>query len=246
MKDYEFLSQATITIEDVKKEIVSESYLFNVLKWLTKKNRIKKLKGGLYATINPLTKDLFINKYEIATALYSDTAVAYHSALEFHGIANQVYFDVHVISSKRYSPVDIEGLEYMFFKTDYIDGILEYEQNSTIRVTELERTVVDCIDRIDIAGGLEEVFYALSAITYCDEIKLLSHLKKYDKKFLYKKVGYLFSILKPKYLSENFYQICKQNISNRNDDIRENKAASSEYIKDWKLIAPKKIINTEN
>ena len=37
MKDYEFLSQATITIEDVKKEIVSESYLFNVLKWLTKK-----------------------------------------------------------------------------------------------------------------------------------------------------------------------------------------------------------------
>ena len=113
MKDYEFLSQATITIEDVKKEIVSESYLFNVLKWLTKKNRIKKLKGGLYATINHLTKDLFINKYEIATALYSDTAVAYHSALEFHGIANQVYFDVHVISSKRYSPVDIEGLEYM-------------------------------------------------------------------------------------------------------------------------------------
>ena len=213
---------------------------------LQKKNRIKKLKGGLYATINPLTKDLFINKYEIATALYSDTAVAYHSALEFHGIANQVYFDVHVISSKRYSSVDIEGLEYMFFKTDYIDGILECEQNTTIRVTELERTVVDCIDRIDIAGGLEEVFYALSAITYCDEIKLLSHLKKYDKKFLYKKVGYLFSILKPKYLSENFYQICKQNISNRNDDIRENKAVSSEYIKDWKLIAPKKIINTEN
>ncbi|MBP5357020.1 MAG: hypothetical protein J6Y68_02595, partial [Clostridia bacterium] len=227
MKDFDFLSQAIITIEDVKKEISSESYLFNALKWLTKINRIKKLKGGLYATINPLTKDLFVNKYEIATALFNDTAVAYHSALEFHGIANQVYFDVHVISSKRYSSVDIEGLEYMFFKTDYTDGILECEQNTTIRVTELERTVVDCIDRIDIAGGLEEVFYALSAITYCDERKLLNHLKKYDKKFLYKKVGYLFSILKPKYLSENFYQICKQNISNRNDDIRENKAVSS-------------------
>ena len=246
MEDYEFLSQALITMEDIKKEIFSESYLFYVLKWLTDKNKIKKLKGGLYATINPLTKDIFANKYEIATALYSDAAVAYHSALEFHGLGNQVYSDVHVISSKRYSPADIDGLEYVFFKTDYKEGISEYEQNTTIRVTELERTVVDCIDRIDVAGGLEEVFTALSAINYCDESKLLKHLQNYDKKFLYKKAGYFFSVLKPKYLSEDFYQKCKENISNRDDDIREHKSLNSKYIKEWKLYVPAKIVNTEN
>lgn len=133
-----------------------------------------------------------------------------------------------------------------FLYNNYKDGILEYEQNAVIRVTELERTIVDCIDRIDVAGGLEELFSALSAISYCDEDKLLKHLFSYDKKFLYKKVGYLFSLLKPNYLSKNFYKVCKEKISTRDDDIREHKVISSLYIKDWKLYAPEKIINTEN
>ncbi|HBF86382.1 MAG TPA: hypothetical protein DDW54_01735 [Clostridiales bacterium] len=246
MQDYNFLGQALITMDDIKKEISTESNAVYVLKRLTETNKIKKLKGGLYATVNPLTKDIFANKYEIATALYKDAAVGYHSALEFHGLGNQVYSEVHVISSKRYSLDDIDGLEYVFFNNKYSEGISEYEQNTVIRVTELERTVVDCIDRIDVAGGLEEVFTALSAINYCDEKKLLKHLQYYDKKVLYKKVGYLFSVLKPKYLSEDFYRKCKENISARDDDIREYKTLSSKYIKEWKLIVPEKIVNTEN
>lgn len=86
-----------------------------MLKCLTEKNILKKLKGGLYATINPLTKDIFANKYEIATTLYNDNIVAYHSALEFYGLGNQVYSNVQVLSSKRYSPIEIDGLEYFFF-----------------------------------------------------------------------------------------------------------------------------------
>lgn len=86
----------------------------------------------------------------------------------------------------------------------------------------------------------------MSMISYCDEEKLLKHLAGYDKKILYKKAGYLFSILKPTYLSERFYEICKQNMSVCDDDIRENKKNSYIYNDEWKLYVPKRIINTEN
>lgn len=246
MKDYEFLGQALITMDNIKKEIQNESKAIYVLRRLIEKNILKKLKGGLYATINPLTKDIFANRFEIATALHNESFVGYHSALEFYGLANQVYFEVHVISSKHYSSEYINGLEYNYLNSKYIEGVLENEQNSIIRITELERTIIDCVDRIDVAGGLEEVFYALSSVTYCDENKLLKHLFNYNKKYLFKKIGYLFSLLKPKYLSENFYKICKENISTRDDDIRDYKGIPSKYNKEWKLYVPERIINVEN
>lgn len=246
MKEYNFLSQAIITMDDIKKEIQFESNRFYVIKRLLDNNKIKKLKSGLYATVNPLTTNIFANKYEIATALYKGVYIGYHSALEFHGFGNQVYSNVYVASNKHYSPVEIDGLEYIFLYSNYYDGIIEKEQNSTIRVTELERTLVDCIDRLEISGGLEEVFTALSAVNYCDEKKLLKHLEYYNKKFLYKKTGYLFSILRPKYLSEGFFEVCKNKMSMRDDDIREHKSLTWKYVSEWKLYVPTEIINMEN
>lgn len=246
MSKYRFLSKALIKVEEIKKEFNSDATLFGALNRLVKSGKIIKLKGGLYATVNPLTKDIFANRFEIATALHKDAYVSYHSALEYYGLATQVYSDVQVITSKRYMPIIIDDLEYHCYNVDYIEGIVEYKHNAIIRVTEIERTVIDCIDRIDLAGGLEEVFLALSVINYCDERKLIFHLKKNNKKILYKKVGYLFSLLKPTYLTEEFYLLCKNMMSKRIEDIRENKYVSFKLCKEWKLIVPSKIINMEN
>lgn len=246
MAEYAFLSKTIITVEDVKKSVASESAVFSALKRLVDSGKIVKLKGGMYATVNPLTKDIFANRYEIASALYENVYVGYHTALEYYGISTQMYSDVHVLSETRYNSMVIEDLEYQFYKSNYNSGIITAKQNTIIRITELERTVIDCIDRIDIAGGIEEVFMALIAIKYCDEKKLIQHLQGYNKKNLYKKVGCLFSYIKPKYLSDNFYKICHDNMSHREDDIRENKLVAYIYDKEWKIYLPKHIYNTEN
>ena len=87
---------------------------------------------------------------------------------------------------------------------------------------------------------------ALTMISYCDENKLLKHLSGYGKKIIYKKAGYLFSVLKPTYLTKYFYEECKRNMSKCDDDIRENKKNAYEYISEWKLYVPKQLMNTEN
>ncbi len=246
MSEYVFLNHALIKVGEIKKEFASEATLFGALKRLSDNGKIVKLKGGLYATVNPISRDIYVNRFEIATALHDGAYCAYHTALEYHGLATQVYSDVHVITEKRYAPMTIDDLEYQFFQSGYNGGITETKRNAKIRVTELERTVVDCLDRILLSGGIEEVFMALTMINYCDEDKLLKHLSGYGKKIIYKKAGYLFSVLKPTYLTERFYEVCKRNMSECDDDIRENKQNAYVYSSEWKLYVPKQLMNTEN
>lgn len=246
MSEYTFLSKALIKVDEIKKDFASESSLFGALKRLKDNGKIVKLKGGLYATVNPIEKDIYVNRFEIATALHEGAYCAYHTALEYYGLATQVYYDVHVVTEKRYSPMVIEGLEYQFFQNEYNGGIIETKQNTQIRITELERTIIDCLDRLLLSGGLEEVFMALTMINYCDEDKLLKHLSGYGKKIIYKKAGYLFSVLKPSYLTGHFYEECKKNMSKFDDDIRENNKNAYIYNSEWKLYVPKHLINMEN
>lgn len=118
---------------------------------------------------------------------------------------------------------------------------MRLEQNAEIVVTDLERTVVDCIDRIDLAGGLEELVTALNGITHLDEQALLSYLKEYNKKFVYKKAGFLLSLLKKDLLSQNFFDICKQNCSIKLEDISENKRCREKRISIGDLCIPKNL-----
>lgn len=75
---------------------------------------------------------------------------------------------------------------------------------------------------------------------------LLSYLKEYNKKFLYKKTGFLLSLFKKDLLSQNFFHICKQNCSVKIEDISENKKMPRKTNKFWGLMYPEKLINTEN
>lgn len=245
MEDF-YLSQALFRTQEILDNFTNERSMQVKLKALSENGRIEKIKNGLYATVNSLTGDIFASRFEIASALFANACVAYHSALEFHGLGNQMFSEVQVFTEKRYNPFIYDGLEYKFFSYTAKGGIMRLEQNAEIVVTDLERTVVDCIDRIDLAGGLEELVTALNGITHLDEQALLSYLKEYNKKFVYKKAGFLLSLLKKDLLSQNFFDICKQNCSIKLEDISENKKMPRKTDKYWGLMYPEKLINTEN
>jgi len=41
--------------------------------------------------------------------------------------------------------------------------------DSLVKVTDIERTIVDCFDRIARAGSMEELIHSISLITYLNE-----------------------------------------------------------------------------
>ena len=242
----EFLSRAVFRIRDIINNFPSERSAQARLKKLIEDGRVAKIKNGLYATVNPITGDIFANRFEIASALFDSACVAYHSALEFHGLGNQVYSEVHVFADDRNIPFEYGGLEYKFFLPKIRGGVSRLEYNAPIVVTNLERTLTDCIDRIDLAGGLEELVTAINGITYLNEQLLIDSLKEYNKKVLYKKAGFLLSLLKGDLLSQNFFDLCKSNLSAKTDDISENKMLPRRTDREWGIIYPEGLINTEN
>ncbi len=208
--------------------------------WIASKVRSKKIvkvRNGLYVYVDvtgyPLT-----TKYEIATKIADDSFVCYHSALEYYGVVNQVFNTVTVGSKKRFNDFSFDDIEFIRKPYKHDVQIMNID-TAAVRVTSLERTVIDCIDDIDAGGGIEEILNALDQIRILDENKLLETLKAYDLIFLYQKVGYILENFKDKFmLSDLFFEECKNHLTNQVKYFLEDEYKEIEYNSKWKLMAP--------
>lgn len=238
-----YFENAVFTTKEFEHLFDNSKSMNNSLSNYVKSGKIKRIKSGLYAGVNPLTQDVFANKFEIASKANSSAYVSYHSALEYHGLANQVFHTITVSSPSRFSEFEFNGQSYEFRVSLFEDGVLNIEGNSTIRVTDLERTVVDCINRIDDAGGAEELVQAVSLVTYLDENKILYYLKKYDKKFLYQKTGFLLAKIHGDIMSQEFYDYCKKISNLHKNYLVDERNDNAKLDGEWQIIADTGLFN---
>lgn len=113
--------------------------------------------------------------------------------MEYYGIANQVFSNVFVGSLTRFNNFVFNDNEFIFKSAKnikFVNNII----NEGIKVSSLEKTIVDCIDNINLAGGIEEILNALEQIKYLNEKKILEILLDINKMVLYQKVGYLLEL----------------------------------------------------
>lgn len=238
MKDYGFLHKALFTFDDVLQEGLSEKGAFSALFALKKKGKIIRLRKGLYATINPISSGLYASRYEIGSAIHPRGVIAYRSAMQYYGFGHQLSQTVQVIVPVRYQDEEIEGTTYRFFLGDSDAMTADLFGNAPLRITELERTVIDCLDRPDLVGGVEELWNILSLVKYLNEGKVIAYLALVNRRFLYKKAGFIFEKLAVSGLSANFYELCLKKMSKRHDDIRDQKYERKGNSSRWNLTYP--------
>jgi len=115
--------------------------------------------------------------------------------------------------------------------------------DSMVKVTGLERTVVDCIDSINRSGGLEELIMCFSLITYLKEEQLLICLEAYQKQVLFQKAGFILSYFQNEMkLSDDFFKTCRRKIGKSICFLTD--AGDSKFFhKAWKLYAPENILS---
>ena len=130
-----------------------------------------------------------------------------------------------------------EDVIYHSKKSGYDLEILNRIKEEDIRVVSLERAIVDSIDSPSLAGGLEEIEYALSDCPRLKIDKIEMLLKHYDKSFLYQKVGYLFEKHFGEEIPESFYKLCLSKIGNKINYF-ESKVGHSKLVLKWKLMVP--------
>ena len=66
-----------------------------------KKDYIERVKRDLYVAISLETQQPIANRYVIASHISNDAAVSYHSAFEFYGYSNQVFYETQVTSESH-------------------------------------------------------------------------------------------------------------------------------------------------
>lgn len=242
---YDYLTQLhqklLFTREDVIAITGSKDRASALLLNFQSKGLISKVRRNLYCVVNLATHIPEASKMQVASAVSPSSAIAYHSALEYHGFAHQVFFEMNVISDTRFIPFEYDGIRYNYLHNPIPDGIVVPPSDYKIRVTNIERTILDCIDRIDLCGGVEELIHSLTSIQYVDSHLLADYLKAYGKVALYKKAGYIFTLLKDFiHLPEEILSICHDQGS-RSTAVLTTIEPCTSYIKEWKLYVPQNI-----
>ena len=229
-----------------KKEVVAltqdENAAKEILRRYRKKSLISQVRRDLYVVTDLASKLSLATKFEIAGHITPSSCLAYHAALEYHGLAHQIFYELYISSKEIFNSFDYEGITYTFCQSKSDAGVVNPMTDSLVRVTDLERTVLDCIDRIDLSGGLEELVECFAIITYINEKKLLDYLCVFNKQFLYQKTGFILSYFqKEMQLSDAFFKLCKSK-TGKSTRYLTDKQVSDTYFKEWRLCAPQNIL----
>src|SRR6266403_477109 len=105
-------SAPLFTLEEARKRYNKDDRnrsLLNLLQRLKKQGRVRKIANGAYVGAFSAVP---LNRYRVPGALRDDAVVALHSALEFHGVANQTFQTVYYFSARLRKNVVFDGVTY--------------------------------------------------------------------------------------------------------------------------------------
>ncbi|MHA1378497.1 MAG: type IV toxin-antitoxin system AbiEi family antitoxin domain-containing protein [Candidatus Helarchaeota archaeon] len=218
---------------------------------MNKKKLIRRAKNGLYI-FHPQSEDITLGEYlddpiYLLKYLAKPYFASHYTALDLHGISqrwtNVYYFTttkkVKRLKNKQYSIIPIITLEKYFFGFTQI----EYD-NEKIYVSDIERTILDILNRPEYAFGFEDAIKSILNIEKVEFTKLYNYLTKLNKKILFHRIGYLFdSSLFKKALKvpRNFLKNVRRYIHSVMYFNQSHK--SGIFNKKWKVIIPLEIEN---
>lgn len=205
---------------------------------LSKKGMVKKIRNNLYTCVNVTDGNIIASKYHIACGINKTAYISHHTAFEFEGYSNQVFYEVCVSSKKKFRDFEFDGITYRCIDSKTESGVISPKNTTGIRITSTERTVIDSIKDFEKIGGLEELINSLALIYYLDENLLKIYLDEYNIHFLYQKTGFILTRYKKELqISDEFIKYCKSKIGDSTRYLT-NEIGHVKYDSDWKLVVP--------
>ena len=214
-----------------------------ILRRYKKQGWISQVRRDLYVATDLANKTSLATKFEIASRITPSSCLAYHAALEYHGLAHQVFHELYVSSKEIFNSFDYDGITYTFCQSKLETGVVNPVTDTLIRVTDLERTILDCINRMDLSGGLEELVQCFAVVTFVNENRLLDYLHYFNKQILYQKAGFVLCYFqKEMKLSDDFFETCESKIGKSTRYLTDIQLSNT-YFKEWRICAPENILS---
>ncbi len=174
----DFLNRTGIALED----------WINPLRTLIKNGIIEIIEKGKYCRHN------FRNEYVIAYYLASkEGAIAYWSALNLHGLTEQISNTVFVQMTKVKQDKEVFHIPYQFIKVkkSKFTGIEKSGYgNHSYLITDKEKTIVDCFDLPQYAGEFPGLIKAFANNDWKEE-KLIEYARLVNNQAVIKRMGFI-------------------------------------------------------
>jgi predicted transcriptional regulator of viral defense system len=232
------------TYEDAAKAYGSSSRrLRELLSALVKRGWLQRIEKGKYLVL-PLEagreREWTEHEFIIASYLIEPYYIGFRSALNYYGYTEQISRTVFVASTHRKlkSSLAISGVTYRFaymserkffgVRQIAIDG---YQVN----ISEPEKAIVDCLDRLRYCGGISEVAKALwYGRDELDFTRMAEYSRRMGNHAASQRLGYLIEILGFK--ANKAVDILLQSLSSRYAPLDTLSEAKGKYIEKWKVI----------
>ena len=182
---------------------VSRKHAVNLLSSMARKGALYRIGRGRYVVIPPdvlygrkgyvIDPHLIVDEVMRADGEGDAYYVAYQSAATLHGAAHQLPFALMVAVPQQRRSIELGQAQIAFvqLKQSKLFGFHRMTYRETrLNVSDREKTILDCLERFDLCGGVDEVARTISVLV--EEIaadKLLDYLGWMDNQALTQRLG---------------------------------------------------------
>lgn len=197
---------------------------------LCDKRILARIERGKYCRAN------FYDEKVIGCFMADNGAVAYWSALNIHGLTDQFPNSMFIQTGKPKKSKSVFGIKYKFVTVApaKITGILiQGAGNRKYRITDPEKTIVDCFDLHKYSGGYAELIHAFSHMRLSSS-KMIKYCKAAGNIAAMKRMGFLAELLGRKNLGR-FIEFARSEKNEAYNPFDPSGPDTGEFISEWKL-----------
>jgi predicted transcriptional regulator of viral defense system len=226
-----------------------------IVKQHVRAGNLLRVRRGVYAVVprGQTPDSLVVDPYVLATNSTPDAVVAYHGALQFHGKAHSLTRRVPFLTATTAKAFDFRGTELvpvpvpppLRILPDLGGGVVEKTRDgASVRVTTLERTLVDVLDAPRHGGGWEEIWRSLESVEFFDLDAVIEYAFKLASAVTVAKVGfYLEQHREALMVEEQHLERLRERAPRHPMYLERGKREPGKLLSRWNLVVPERVLN---
>ncbi|HMJ10544.1 MAG TPA: hypothetical protein VK524_04010 [Polyangiaceae bacterium] len=216
--------------------------------------RLLHVRRGLYAVVpaGANDQDFQVDPFLVASKLTKDAAVAYHAALQFRGKTYSVWHRFAILTRTHLRPFTFQGNEFVGVappkpvrdSPDFGGGLVtEPYAGGEVRVTTLERTLVDLLDAPALGGGWEEVWRSLEMVEFFDLDAVVTYALELGTALTLARVGFFLEQHREQLFVEDRHIAPLRARAPKQPRYFDATRASGRLVKPWNLVVSERVLS---
>jgi len=226
----------------------------NLLVRYVENGRLLRVRRGLYASVpeggdpSRFTPD----PYLVATRLRDDAVVAYHTALAFHGKAYSDWRRVQYVTASRPKPFTFRGIEFVGIQAPLAvrrlpdlggEVLRRPHAGGEVRVTSLERCLVDVLHAPTHGGGWEEIWRCFEMVEFLNLEAVIRYALRLRSALTVARVGLFLDLHRKEWMVEDRHLTALARIAPRQPRYLDARRKPGKLVARWNLVVPQALLD---